>query len=60
LTDPGSIVEWKDVVEVIYTLPSVLTTNEKTQCPICMEPAGLMIAPRVSKCGHLFCYACLL
>ena len=25
-----------------------------------MEPAGKMTAPRVTKCGHMFCYACLL
>ena len=25
-----------------------------------MEPAELMTAARVTKCGHLFCFACLL
>ena len=60
LNDPGAIVEWRDIIEVIYTQPTALTTNQKTQCPICMEPAGFMVAPRISKCGHLFCYACLL
>lgn len=48
------------MIEVVYTPPSAITSNEKTLCPICMEPAGSMVAPRISKCGHLFCYACLL
>jgi hypothetical protein len=25
-----------------------------------MEPAPFMTAPRVTKCGHLFCWPCLL
>ena len=58
--DPSAIVEWKDVIEVVYTQPKELSSSQKTQCPICMEPAGFMVAPRVTKCGHLFCYACLL
>ena len=60
LMDPSAIVEWKDVIEVVYTQPKELSSSQKTQCPICMEPAGFMVAPRVTKCGHLFCYACLL
>ena len=60
LSDPSAIVEWKDVIEVVYTQPKELSSSQKTQCPICMEPAGFMVAPRVTKCGHLFCYACLL
>ena len=25
-----------------------------------MEPAGFIVAPRATKCGHLYCYSCLL
>jgi len=25
-----------------------------------MEPAPFMISPRVTKCGHIFCWPCLL
>ena len=60
LNNPSAVVDWRDVIEVLYTLPTALTSSQKTQCPICMEPAGFMVAPRVTKCGHLFCYACLL
>ena len=51
--------DWKDVVELFY-IPNVTSTREKTQCPICMEPAPLMTTPRVTKCGHLYCWPCLL
>jgi len=60
LNDPGAVVEWKDVIEVVYTPPTAQTSTQKTSCPICMEPAGFIVAPRVTKCGHIFCYACLL
>ena len=40
LSDPVAIVEWNDVIELVHTPPSALTSNQKTQCPICMEPAG--------------------
>ena len=49
------------MIEVIYSAQAMNNVaDQKTQCPICMEPAGFMVAPRVTKCGHLFCYACLL
>ena len=59
LSDPNQLVDWKDVVELFY-IPNVTSTREKTQCPICMEPAPLMTTPRVTKCGHLYCWPCLL
>ncbi len=48
--------EWKDVVEVTYTPP----TASKIVCPICLENANVIVAPRVTKCGHIFCWPCLL
>lgn len=53
------MVDWKEVIEAFYT-PNITSTKEKTQCPICMEPAPSMTAPRVTKCGHLYCWPCLL
>ena len=59
LNDPSQLVDWKEVFEVFY-VPNITSTREKTQCPICMEPAQMMTAPRVTKCGHLYCWPCLL
>lgn len=30
------------------------------QCPICMEPLPRMVTPRITKCGHIYCYPCVL
>lgn len=59
LADPSYLVEWQDVCEVIYTPPNV-KSPQKIVCPICLEPANQIIAPRVTKCGHIFCWPCLL
>lgn len=52
---------------MFYTQPTIsastqmaLGGEEKLRCPICLEPAPFMIAPRATKCGHLLCYGCLL
>lgn len=44
----------------MFYIPNMVSTREKTQCPICMEPAPQMTCPRVTKCGHLYCWPCLL
>ncbi|QPG76241.1 hypothetical protein FOA43_003627 [Brettanomyces nanus] len=36
----------------------VIVNGEDYHCPICLEDE--FIAPRMSKCGHIFCYPCLL
>jgi hypothetical protein len=33
---------------------------EEVQCPICLENLSLMITPRITKCGHIYCWPCLL
>ena len=30
------------------------------KCPICMESLNIMVAPRITKCGHIFCWPCIL
>ena len=57
--NPASIVDWRDVIELIYTPPSIAQSH-KTVCPICLEAAEQMVAPRITKCGHIFCWPCLL
>ena len=57
LVNPDEIIEWRDVVEATLT-PSA--TAEKIVCPICLNAASEIVAPRVTKCGHIFCWPCLL
>lgn len=43
--------EWGDVLQVIAS-----SESQSTQCPICLsEP----VAPRMAKCGHIFCLPCI-
>lgn len=44
--------EWQHVMQVIASAQSQVTS-----CPICLsEP----VAPRMAKCGHIFCLPCLI
>lgn len=71
-TDPDIDVHWPQVAEVIvhissdvsvahargravHATESGLTTSE-TACPICLSPPA---APRMTKCGHVFCLQCV-
>ncbi|OMJ21365.1 putative RING finger protein [Smittium culicis] len=51
LTDPDFKPDWDDVEQVI--VPS----NDSLSCPICLEK---LTAPRVTRCGHVYCLVCLL
>ena len=38
--------------------PSALhATQQELTCPICLSPPT---APRITRCGHVYCYACML
>jgi len=51
LRDPDLVVDW-DLVEQV-----MISTSQEQSCPIClMEPT----APRITKCGHVFCFTCIL
>ncbi|KAK0702609.1 hypothetical protein B0T21DRAFT_378364 [Apiosordaria backusii] len=50
--DADKHLEWTDVLQVIAS-----TESQQTSCPICLsEP----VAPRMAKCGHIFCLPCLM
>jgi hypothetical protein len=50
--DADEHLEWADVLQIIASAES-----QQTSCPICLsEP----VAPRMAKCGHIFCLPCLL
>jgi hypothetical protein len=35
-------------------------TEEEAECPICMDPIGLTVNIGITKCGHKFCFGCIL
>ncbi|KAK4466487.1 hypothetical protein QBC42DRAFT_259012 [Cladorrhinum samala] len=50
--DADQHLDWTDVLQVIAS-----TESQQTSCPICLsEP----VAPRMAKCGHIFCLPCLM
>ncbi|KAI0007925.1 hypothetical protein F4779DRAFT_589615 [Xylariaceae sp. FL0662B] len=44
--------EWSDVLQILAS-----TESQSTSCPICLSDP---VAPRMARCGHIFCLPCLL
>ncbi|KAJ7045028.1 hypothetical protein C8F04DRAFT_1067458 [Mycena alexandri] len=66
--DPDIFFQWQDILQVIIprssALASAAASGERTgqdeghtTCPICLSPPT---APRMTKCGHVFCFPCIL
>jgi len=51
LVDPDRLVEWS-MIEEIH-----IDSNEIISCPICLYPPQ---AGKMTKCGHIFCWSCIL
>ncbi|KAK3909451.1 RING finger protein 10 [Frankliniella fusca] len=51
LCNPDQLVDW-DLVEQIRIM-----SPEETNCPICLYPP---IAGKMTRCGHIFCWSCIL
>lgn len=51
-TDADTHLDWSLVMQIIAS-----TESQGSSCPICLsEP----VAPRMAKCGHIFCLPCLI
>ncbi|CAK7568638.1 MAG: hypothetical protein SEPTF4163_006635 [Sporothrix epigloea] len=51
-TDADEYIDWNDVLQILAS-----TESQNSACPICLsEP----VAPRMAKCGHVFCLPCLI
>ncbi|XP_026471800.1 RING finger protein 10-like isoform X2 [Ctenocephalides felis] len=51
LKNPDALVEW-DYIEQIIT-----KSEDPPHCPICLEEP---LAGRITRCGHIYCYPCIL
>mmetsp|Transcript_13819 Transcript_13819/g.27963 ORF Transcript_13819/g.27963 Transcript_13819/m.27963 type:complete len:746 (+) Transcript_13819:95-2332(+) len=49
--DPDYCVDWNAVEQVIYP------THTVPDCPICMDKP---VCPKITKCGHIFCWTCVM
>ena len=52
LKDPDVIVEWENIEQV-----RLKTTSDVPSCPICLYPPT---AAKITKCGHVYCWTCVL
>ncbi|KAH9950925.1 hypothetical protein B0H21DRAFT_720440 [Amylocystis lapponica] len=66
--DPDIFFQWHDILQVIVPRTSAIASaagpgeqavheEGNTACPICLSPPT---APRMTKCGHVFCFPCIL
>ncbi|KAI8981235.1 hypothetical protein BD414DRAFT_464281 [Trametes punicea] len=64
--DPDIYFQWHDILQVIVPRGNQLSATSGTQasqeagiltCPICLSPPT---SPRMTKCGHVFCFPCIL
>lgn len=65
LNDPDLPLPWQDIAQVLVPMTSdavvaahgTAESDQAGTCPICLSPPT---APRMTRCGHVFCYACML
>lgn len=66
--DPDIFFQWPDILQVLIPRSSSLAptiSNDGTwhedegsiTCPVCLAPPT---APRMTKCGHVYCFPCIL
>lgn len=58
IADADAPLPWQDIVQVILSNTSDLPgAKSDANCPICLSPPS---AARMTKCGHVYCFACIL
>lgn len=51
-SDPDISVDWNAVEEIRFN-----SLTAETYCPICLDSP---VAPKMTRCGHIFCWSCVL
>ncbi|KNC96707.1 uncharacterized protein SPPG_07919 [Spizellomyces punctatus DAOM BR117] len=52
MMDPDIVVDWKDIVQAVVPIHN----KKPPSCPICLSTP---IAPKATKCGHVYCWPCI-
>ncbi|KDQ63141.1 hypothetical protein JAAARDRAFT_147139 [Jaapia argillacea MUCL 33604] len=66
--DPDIFFQWHDILQIIVPRMSMVAPTASSgerihqdegqmTCPICLSPP---VAPRMTKCGHVYCFPCIL
>ncbi|CAE7230436.1 unnamed protein product [Rhizoctonia solani] len=60
--DPDIFFQWEDIMQILVPRSSAFASagtaaEGVTTCPICLSPPT---APRMTKCGHVYCFPCIL
>lgn len=50
--DADQHLDWNDVLQILAS-----SVSQEASCPICLSHP---VAPRMAKCGHIFCLPCLI
>ncbi|KAF3934962.1 hypothetical protein ABW19_dt0208932 [Dactylella cylindrospora] len=50
--DPDTTLPWNSILQIL-----VSSISQDASCPICLSPP---VAPRMARCGHIFCLPCLI
>lgn len=56
--NPDAPPYWPAVTRIEMMSSDTMFSDEEARCPICLE--ANLTAPRVAKCGHYFCWPCIL
>ena len=51
-SDADLFLDWSEVLQIIAS-----SESQAASCPICLDEP---VAPRMAKCGHIFCLPCLI
>ena len=51
-SDPDCSIDWNSIEEIRFN-----SLTAETYCPICLDTP---LAPKITRCGHIYCWSCVL